>query len=213
MKKIMLLIGILSGFGWGAKDLSSKEKELVQHLDFNIELMKALKKETKNQLRQLPAIDGETAEVLDTYFGGIHSTVSEEKANAVVQQLKEKFREQGYLIFVFTGEEDENSIAVIKGTNELDILRYRGTNGINYDVENSAVVAKMAEWKDSYGLTVLGCGRDWLELEFKKLPTDLDAFAEEVYAFCPDTVDQGVGDLENLKLLIREMHGLWLWWD
>lgn len=206
-------MGILSFFGCGAKNLSPKETELVNKLDFNIELMKELKKETKNGLVQLPAIDQETADVLDEFYNGIYASVSEEKANSIVKKLKEKFRVKGYLIFAFTKEEDSKYIGVIKGTNDLDILRYRRTDGINHDYENDDIVAKISEWNERFGLTVIGCGRDWLELEFKKLPTDLDAFSEEVYEFCPDSVDQGVGEVENLKALIKEMNGIWLWWD
>ena len=206
-------MGILSFFGCGTKNLTPKETELVNKLDFNIELMKELKNETKSELIQLPAIDQETADILDEFYNGIHSTTSEEKANLIVKKLKERFREKGYLIFVFTGEDDSKSIGVIKGTNDLDILRYRRTDGINHDYENDDIVAKISEWNDQFGLTVIGCGRDWLELEFKKLPSDLDTFADEVYEFCPDSVDQGVGEVENLKLLIKEMNGIWLWWD
>ncbi|MGC1204250.1 MAG: DUF4253 domain-containing protein [Flavobacteriaceae bacterium] len=213
MKKIIMLMGILSFFGCGAKSLTPIETELVNKLDFNIELMKELKNETKSELIQLPAIDQETADILDEFYSGIHSTISEEKANSIVKKLKEKFRKKGYLIFAFTGEDDSKSIGVIKGTNDLDILRYRRTDGINHDYENDDIVAKIAEWNDKFGLTVIGCGRDWLELEFKKLPRDLDAFADEVYEFCPDSVDQGVGEVENLKLMIKEMNGIWLWWD
>jgi hypothetical protein len=213
MRKLFIIMGILSFFGCGAKNLTPKETELVNKLDFNIELMTELKKETKSELIQLPAIDQETADILDEFYSGIHSNVSEDKANSIVKNLKEKFRKNGYLIFVFTGEEDSKSIGVIKGTNDLDILRYRRTDGINHDYENEDVVKKISEWNDKFGLTVIGCGRDWLELEFKKLPTDLVAFSEEVYEFCPDSVDQGVGEIENLKKLIKEMHGIWLWWD
>ena len=206
-------MGILSFFGYKSNDLTPKETELVNKLGFSIELMNELKNETISELIQLPAIDQETADVLDGFYNGIHSTISEEKANSIVKKLKEKFRAKGYLIFVFTGEEDSKSIGVIKGTNDLDILRYRRTDGINHDYENDDIVAKISEWNDKYGLTIIGCGRDWLELEFKKLPTDLDAFSEEVYEFCPDSVDQGVEEVENLKLLIKEMNGIWLWWD
>lgn len=206
-------MGILSFFGFGANSLSPKETELVHKLDFNIELMSEFKKETNSELIQLPAIDQETAEVLEEFYNGIRSSISEEKANSIVKKLKPKFRTNGYLIFVFSGEEDSKSIGVIKGTNDLDILRYRRTDGINHDYENEDLVSKISEWNDKFGLIIIGCGRDWLELEFKKLPADLDAFSEEVYEFCPDSVDQGVGEVENLKLMIKEMNGVWLWWD
>jgi hypothetical protein len=213
MRKIIIYMGILSFFGCGAKDLSPKETALVNKLDFNIELMKELKTETKAEIIQLPAIDQETGEVLNEFYNGIQSNIPEEQANSIVKNLKEKFRTKGYLIFVFTGDEDTKSIAVIKGTNDLDILRYRRTDGINHGYENEDIVAKISEWNDKFGLTVIGCGRDWLELEFKNLPTDLDSFSEEVYKFCPDSVDQGVEKVENLKELIKETNGIWLWWD
>lgn len=206
-------MGILSFFGSRAKSLTPQEIELVKKLDFNIELMTALKKETKSELIQLSAIDQETADVLEDLQNGISSSVSEEKANLIVKKLKEIFRKNGFLIFVFTGEGESKSIGVLKGTNDLDILRYRRTNGINHDHENEDIVKKVSEWNDRFGITVIGCGMDWLELEFRKLPADLDSFSEEVYEFCPDSVDQGVGEVENLKLMIEEMNGIWLWWD
>ncbi|WP_366094680.1 DUF4253 domain-containing protein [Flavobacterium sp.] len=101
----------------------------------------------------------------------------------------------------------------MKGSDDLDIIRYRRTDGINYDLENEDVVNKISEWKSKYGLTVIGCSRDWLQIEFDKLPTNIDAFAKEVYEFCPDSVDQGVGTIDRLKDAIKEMNGLWLWWD
>jgi len=206
-------MGILSFFRSGEQALTEKETALVTDLGFNPELMKALKQETKSELMQLPEIDAETGDVLEGHFNGIHSGIAEKKANTVVKKLKEKFRTAGYLMFVFTGEDDAQSIAVLKGEKELDILRYRKTDGCNYDLENEDILAKVAEWDRQYGLVILGCGRDWLELEFKKLPDDLNAFAEEVYAFCPDSVDQGVGEVELLKEAIEETCGVWLWWD
>ena len=83
-------MGLLSFFGCEAKDLSPKETELVNKLDFNTELMKELKKETNNELIQLPAIDQETGEVSNEFFNGIHSSISEEKANSIAQDANEE---------------------------------------------------------------------------------------------------------------------------
>ena len=208
-------MGLFSLFGCGQKNsLAKTETELLNKLTFKTELLTELKSLTKNELKQLPEIDQETGEVLsDKFYNGIFSETTEEKAVEFVKKLKTKYRENGYLIFVFEGEDDKKNVAVIKGTDDLDILRYRRTDGINYDLENEDVVKKISEWKSKYGLIVIGCSRDWLQIEFDKLPTNIDAFAKEVYEFCPDSVDQGVGTIDKLKEAIKEMNGLWLWWD
>lgn len=214
-KLTILIMGLFSLFGCGQKNsLTKVETELINKLTFNTELLTELKSLTKTELKQLPAIDQETGDVLDDkVFNGIFTETTEEKAIEYVKKLKTKFREKGYLIFVFEGEDDKKNVAVIKGTDELDILRYRRTDGINHDLENEDIVKKISEWKLKYGLIVIGCSRDWLQVEFDKLPNNIDAFANEVYEFCPDSVDQGVGSIDKLKEAIKEMNGLWLWWD
>lgn len=208
-------MGLFSLFGYAQKNnLTQTETELLNKLTFKTELLTELKSLTKNELKQLPAIDQETGEVLsDKFHNGIFSETTEEKAIDFVKKLKTKYRESSYLIFVFEGEDDKKNVAVIKGTDDLDILRYRRTDGINYDLENEDVVKKISEWKSKYGLIVIGCSRDWLQIEFEKLPSNIDVFAKEVYEFCPDSVDQGVETIDNLKKAIKEMNGLWLWWD
>jgi len=205
-------MGILSFFGGGKNILTANEKELITKLDFNVELMTLLKKETNSGLSQLPAIDQETADVLDGFHEGIGVSIEEEKGKALLKEYKERFRNLGYLIFLFS-KEDDLHIGVLKGTDDLDILRYRRTDAINHDYENEDLVERIAQWDNRFGVKVIGCGRDWLELEFKNMPPDLTAFSEEVYEFCPDSVEQGVSEVKNLIPLIEEMHGIWLWWD
>lgn len=208
-------MGIFSLFGCRSQyDLTVVETELINKINFKAEVISELKEITRNQLEQLPAIEQETAELLyDKFYNGLYSETNEELAIKTVKRLKKKFKENGYLIFVFENEIGKRSVAVIKGKDELDILRYRRTDGANYDLESEDIVKKISEWKSEYGLSVIGCSRDWLQIEFDKLPPDLDAFANEVYEFCPDIVDQGVGSVIELKEIIKNMNGVWLWWD
>lgn len=217
MKQKLLLtaMGIFLLFGCSQKNnLTTHEMELIKKINFNSDLLIELKGLTKSDFKQLPAIEEETGDIYeDKFYEGVYSDTTEDQAVQYVKKLKNKFRENGYLIFVFENNDDKKGVAVIKGTDDLDIIRYRRTDGINYDLENTAVVAKISEWKTKYGLIIIGCSRDWVQIEFDKLPSNLDSFAKEVYAFCPDSVDQGVGSIENLKEAIKEMNGLWLWWD
>ena len=214
-KALILVVGLFPLFGWGQKSvLKQTEIDLLTKIDFKADLFVEIKEVTKKEIKQLPATEEETGDVLNgEFFEGVYSETTDERAIDFVRKSKAKYKENGYLIFVFEGEDNKKNVAVIKGTDELDILRYRKTNGINYGFENSNIVVKISEWKAKYGLIVIGCGRDWLQVEFEKLPTDLNNFANEVFAFCPDSVEQGVGTIEKLKEAITEQKGVWLWWD
>ncbi len=215
LKLTIITLGLFSLFGCAQKTkLTQTEIELLKKIDFKTELLSELKDLTNQDFKQLPAIEEETGDILnDKFYNGVYTETTEEKGIEVVKKLKEKYREYGYLIYVFESEDDKKNVAVIKGKDDLDILKYRRTDGINYDIDNEDLVKKISEWKTKYGLILIGCSRDWLQVEFDKMPTDLDAFAKEVYEFCPDSVDQGVGTIEKLKEAIKEMKGVWLWWD
>ena len=75
-------MGLFSVFGCGQKNgLTKAETELLNKLTFKTELLAELKSLTKNELRQIPAIDQETGEVLnDKVFNGVFTETSEEKA-------------------------------------------------------------------------------------------------------------------------------------
>ncbi|KAF2511443.1 DUF4253 domain-containing protein [Flavobacterium zhairuonense] len=214
-KLLLATMGIFLSFACSQKNnLTATETELIKKVNFDTDLLVELKELTKSDFKQLPLIDEETGEMhSDKFYDGVYTEATDDQAVKFVKELKNKFRDKGYLVFEFETNDDKKAVAVIKGTDDLDIIRYRKTDGINYDLDNTALVAKISEWKTKYGLVIIGCSRDWVNLEFNKLPSDLDAFAKEVYAFCPDSIDQGVGSLDNLKEAIKEMNGLWLWWD
>jgi len=218
MKQLAILISasILLMLGCAPKNsLTETETELLNSLKFNIEIINKVKEKTRNPIEQLPGISEETGEILSepNVFEGIFSTTSEEESISFVRRSKSSFRKAGYLLFQFEGRNNENSIAVIKGIDEIDILKYRRTDGINHGLESNDIIAKLKDWQSEYGIKIIGCSRDWVHVEFDKLPSDLEAFAEEVYKFCPDSVDQGVGSIEELKKFIFQMNGVWLWWD
>ena len=178
------------------------------------DLLEELKKLTKSDFKQLPAIDPFNGEELKgKFYNGLFTATSKVNAIKIVANLKNKFEINGYLIYYSETENFKPFIAVIKGKEELNILHYRRTDGINHKLANKDIVKKITDWKSKYGLSIIGCSRDWVHVEFEKLPTDLDTFAKEVYEFCPDSVDQGAGTIDKLKEAIVEMNGIYLWWD
>lgn len=213
MKNLFFLTCLFTFCISNAQQLTPPEQALVQKLNFDPELMILLKNETANELLQMPDIDSETGEVGSGWFDGIHSKIEIEDNIGVVKKLKAQFKSKGYLIFVLDNNGGYVSIAVMKGSDELDITRYCRTDGINHDLDHNDVMAKLLEWKSKNDFMVLGCGRDWLQFEFLTMPKDVNKFAKEAYAFCPDIVDQILGDMLSLKNSIIETKGLYLWWD
>jgi hypothetical protein len=61
----------------------------------------------------------------------------------------------------------------------------------------------------------VGAGYDWIDANFIVLLTDqeMKSFAQEMYEFCPDIVEQGTGSIEELIEEIKETKKLALWWD
>ena len=43
-----------------------------------------------------------------------------------------------------------------------------------------------------------------MDIQFETLPKDMDAFARDLYEFCPDLVDQGTGCLHEFLDVVDE---------
>lgn len=84
-------------------------------------------------------------------------------------------------------------------------LREAGTNGINYDVTNEDVIARFKRWETVCRFELSEIGHDRVTVTFETLPDDLDAFAQEIYEFCPDTIDQGLGCVNEMIDACEEM--------
>lgn len=87
------------------------------------------------------------------------------------------------------------------------------TDAVNFDLDHEAVMEQYRQWEKQYDLKLVGAGLDWMESDIGIPPSDWLAFAKEVYEFCPDVVDQGVGDVAALAEEMKRSNDLYLWWD
>lgn len=99
--------------------------------------------------------------------------------------LKEDFEEA-------LGNSGERSlIGVVKLDDHYQIVQFFGTAAGNYEMSNADIIDKLHAWEKLCDFEIVGGGGDTLELAFQTLPTDRLAFADDVYDFCPDLMDQG----------------------
>lgn len=140
------------------------------------------------------------------------------KAEALVESLRPRLG-PGLIAFVGT----DNSLAdppavgtevvVAKGADQFDILRVAASDAVNYGMMTEDLVRKLKAWDAAYGIDIYMASTDTIAFRLKTLPPDMHAFAEEMYAFCPDIVDQGVGSVEALAGTIGRDRVVELWWD
>ena len=87
------------------------------------------------------------------------------------------------------------------------------TNGDDDDVRHEEVIAKLKGWEKRLTFEIIGAENDWVEIEFRIMPRDVRAFAEEVQDFSPDTVEEGAGSIAGLVKEINTTKRLMLKWD
>jgi hypothetical protein len=77
-------------------------------------------------------------------------------------------------------------------------------------------VAALRSWRDRYGAELAGLSLDVMNIRVATKPKSRDeamALAREHYAYCNDTVDQGVGTLSNLAAALKSHDWWFFWWD
>lgn len=222
MKKFLLLLCSIALFSCVAEDLklSAAEVEFIKKNDFDISLVKELKKAIGSDF-----IQSEAEVYYETKDGkfdskivqnpGVVFELDQDKVDVIFMNFFDKAKSKGY--FLYRSEQnfgyEKDSITLLKSNDQFDIIRAAQTDGINYDIDNKAVLAKLIEWDSKYHFEIIGASLDWMEARFINKPADFLAFAKEVYEFCPDVVDQGTNTVEALAEEMERTNTLYLWWD
>lgn len=204
--------------------LSKEDKNLINELGFDTELITKIRsltdsvfvKTTGNPDAQYNFKDSVNfVDFQKKGLTGIKINTSQDKAIMIVKRLRDEFKSKGYYIYVseFNFGYSPDIITILKTNDKFDLLRFEGTNGINHDIYVEEIIEKISKWDKSYGMKILGVGFDFVQAEYDRLPVDIDNYSKELYEFCPDIVDQGVGTVEALKSEVVSTRELYLWWD
>jgi len=192
--------------------LSPAAEELAKTLKFDRRVLIMAKEVSLDRIGRLTGFDSEGYQIIAS---GIVVSVPEDKTDQILAALRRKLLPLKYKPFVVemnAGLKVEK-IGILKGMDQYEIMRIMNTNGDDYDISNEDVIERLEDWEIHSPFDIIGADNDWVEIEFRTLPKDLDAFAEEVYDFCPDAVDQGPGSTFELAKEIQKTKKLFLWWD
>ena len=226
MKKLILSFVCFYGLNScsGQTKLNAEEIELIKTINLNQNLAEKIKNNTNGQF--VVAIGNEDREMLfedipelKSYSTKLPKAIkfqaNENQGTKIVKDFREELKTLNLIIY--KSEENygngDDTITILQSENKFEPLYFEATNAVNYDMETPDLIEKLKTWDKLYGIEFYGIGVDFLSGEFKTLPKDLKKFSKEMYEFCPDIVDQGVGDIHNLEKAIKESNGFFLWWD
>jgi hypothetical protein len=89
-------------------------------------------------------------------------------------------------------------------TDPFAAVRDADTAAPNFDLSTDDIIARLTKWQSLCTFDVVAAEADSLEIKFKTLPADMDAFARDLYEFCPDLVDQGTGCIHEMIEAMEE---------
>ena len=84
-------------------------------------------------------------------------------------------------------------------------VRAAETSAPNFDLDNDEIIDQLTKWQSLCSFVVKSAEGDQIQIEFTTLPKDMDAFAQDLYKFCPDLVDQGTGCVHEMLESLEEM--------
>ena len=132
-----------------------------------------------------------------TVFEVTSSDVEGAPARMVAQHQHRLLPAGAYLFVVDDFDERGGNhryqLALARTGNQFDVLRLAGTDAANYDHTNSDVVAWLRALHAAEPLRITGAGQDFVEGFFLAPIRDGASLAKQIYSFCPDFVDQGIG--------------------
>ncbi len=217
---IFLLAASFLLAGMGAKKenkgndppLSPHEEALGAQIGFERDVLLMVKNLVPAQIHRLTGYDQNGYQII---VNGITFSVPEQEAEKVLTALRHRFQPKKYLVFLIAVNEGirTEEVGILRGTDPYDILRVMQTNGEEYDITTDDIIERLKEWGKKYPFEIIGAENEWVEIEFRTVPADLAAFAEEVNEFSPDTVEQDAGSIEELVKEIKKTKRLTLWWD
>lgn len=150
--------------------------------------------------------------------GGYSVIVPVESAEKLLESIRAQVP-SGYVAFIGTTNNLDHrkikgaELVMAPGQDQFDIVRLAATDAVNHDKTTDQIIEELRRWDSQFGIDIWQAETDTVQLKLKSIPVDLPEFAQGLYEFCPDIVDQGVGDIESLQAAVKQEGAIFLWWD
>lgn len=182
----------------------AKEKVLSSKEDGKQFLQNRYKEYTDDFMEDNDYDEDEKVEALEELVGDLEEAEGEEIRHFM-----------GYQSYTGNGIE-EVILFRIPVKNPWEVVAWLPMGGWNECPPAEEMMAVAKYWYEQYGAVIATMSHDTLEFYVENQVEDGDKameLANEMYSFCPDCVDQGVGCIAELWAGIRKSNVWFFWWD
>ena len=97
--------------------------------------------------------------------------------------------------------------------NQSELIRWVGTEPVNYGLSTQDVVDWFTQQEKTFDFEIIVADLDRIEARIRTEPNSYQQLGENIYQFCPDVIDQGHGDMDELVDFLKTEKRMWFWWD
>ncbi|WP_366925634.1 DUF4253 domain-containing protein [uncultured Ruminococcus sp.] len=116
----------------------------------------------------------------------------------------------------FSSESKDLMLVKVPVTEPWNVFAWLPFGGWNECPDTEDMIAVCKYWYEKYKAVPAVISSDELQM-YVSAPVDSQeaalSLAEEQYAFCNDTVDQGTGTIKALASAIKDSNVWYFWWD
>jgi ankyrin repeat protein len=164
-------------------------------------------------LAEMESITGSKRQPMQHLDGVFTFHVHSSKAKDLnLRKVHEGFLRKGFYAFS-TSAINDNQLALAPTEDKYALIAAFQTNGANYDLGPEQIIQWLRDLEQEVPFILTGIGWDFLKGHFTADRDDPHDLAQRMYEFCPDIVDQGVGDVDALADALAASDHLFFWWD
>lgn len=158
-------------------------------------------------------------EPYDSLVPGIRfKFVNEKTAYQIIDKHFDNVKKSKNYLFLTNLDFDESfrsyyDIVIAPISDQLELIKFIGTEPINFDLSNQDVVEWFRKKHTEFDFDIIVVDFDRIEAILKSDPKSYEKLGKEIYEFCPDVIDQGHSDMNELIQHLKKNKHMWFWWD
>lgn len=145
-------------------------------------------------------------------------SVKENIAYEIIDRYFDKVKQSGNYLYLTNLDFDESfsshyDVIIAPISNQLDLIKFVGTEPVNYGLSNQDVIEWFRQKEAEFDFDIIVADVSRIETKLKTNPTSFEKLGKEIYDFCPDVIDQGHEDMNELINYLKSTKHMWFWWD